>query len=129
MSSSSAASSASASPYGTTSKPGVSGPKFRLDPSSVEKLMIVIVRPWKFPPATTTFARSGATPLTSYPHLRAVLIAVSTASAPEFMSSAMSMPHSSVRSRRNGPIWSLWNARLVSVTRSSCSLAAAISSG
>ena len=41
----------------------------------------------------------------------------------------MSMPHSSVRSRRNGPIWSLWNARLVSVTRSSCSLAAAISSG
>jgi hypothetical protein len=65
VSSSIAASSAAASPYGTTSNPGVSGPKLRLDPSSVEKLMIVIVRPWKFPPATITFARSGATPLTS----------------------------------------------------------------
>jgi len=65
VSSSIAASSASASPNGTTSNPGVSGPKLRVEPGSVEKLMMLIVRPWKFRSHTMTFARSGATPLTS----------------------------------------------------------------
>ena len=32
---------------------------------SVEKLTIVIVRPWKLPAQTTIFARSSGTPLTS----------------------------------------------------------------
>ena len=57
--------SASASPYGTTSKPGVNGPKPTWAVGSVEKLTIVTVRPWKLPSATTIFARSGATPFTS----------------------------------------------------------------
>ena len=65
VSSSIAASSASASPYGTTSNPGVNGPKPFLESSSVEKLTIVIVRPWKLPLQTITFARSGVTPFTS----------------------------------------------------------------
>ena len=42
-----AARSASASPYGITRKPGVSGPKPERYCSSVEKLMIEMVRPWK----------------------------------------------------------------------------------
>ena len=74
-------------------------------------------------------ARSGATPLRWYPHLRAILMAVSTASAPVFIGSTASMPRRRASSAQNGPSWSLWNARLVSVTRSSCALAAAISSG
>jgi hypothetical protein len=65
VSSSIARSSASRSPNGTTSNPGVCGPKFRFDASSVENEMIVIVRPWKLPSATTIFARPSATPLTS----------------------------------------------------------------
>jgi len=33
-------------------KPGVYGPKPARASSSVEKLTIVVVRPWKFPPNT-----------------------------------------------------------------------------
>ena len=40
-------------------------PEAVLDASSVEKLTIVIVRPWKLPLQTITFARSGVTPFTS----------------------------------------------------------------
>ncbi len=40
------------------------GPKSALVPGSVEKLMIVVVRPWKLLPATTIFAISAGTPLT-----------------------------------------------------------------
>ena len=40
------------------------------------------------------------------------------------MGSTISMPQSSASSWQNGPNRSLWNARLVSVTRSSCSRAA-----
>jgi hypothetical protein len=61
--------------------------------------------------------------------LRATLIAVSTASAPVFIGRVSSMPHSSASSRQNGPNWSCTNARLTSVSRSSCSRAAAISAG
>ena len=65
VSSSIAARSASGSPKGTLRKPGVKGPNpLRADGSS-EKETIVTVRPWKLPPATTMFARSGATPFTS----------------------------------------------------------------
>ena len=77
------------------------------------------VRPWKLPPATTMFARSGATPFTSYPHRRATLIAVSTASAPVFIVRTMSLPQSAASCSQKGPNRSLWNAREVSVTRSS----------
>jgi len=51
--------------------------------------------------------------------LRAVLIAVSTASAPVFIGSTMSMPASPASSAQNGPNSSWSNARLTSVTRSS----------
>ena len=53
VSSSIAAAIASASPNGTERKPGVYGPKPRRAASSSEKLMIVVVRPWKLLCATT----------------------------------------------------------------------------
>ena len=40
------------------------------------------------------FDALGGTPLTSWPHLRATLMPLSTASAPLFMGSTMSLPHS-----------------------------------
>jgi len=61
--------------------------------------------------------------------LRATFSADSTASAPEFIGSTMSVPVSSASSRQNRPSWSWWKARLVSVTRPSCSIAAATSAG
>ena len=56
--------SASASPYGTRRKPGVNGPYAADASASSEKLTIVVVRPWKFPPMTMTTASSSGTPLT-----------------------------------------------------------------
>ncbi len=56
-------------------------------------------------------------------------MAVSTASAPVFIGSTISMPASSASSVQNGPNWSCSNARLTSVTRSSCRSAAATSRG
>jgi hypothetical protein len=67
--------------------------------------------------------------LTRYAQARAILIADSTASAPEFMGSTISVPVSSASSRQNRPNPSWWNAREVSVTRPSCSTAAAVSAG
>lgn len=43
------------------------------------------VRPWKFSSTEKTSASFCGIPLTLYPHLRATLTAVSTASAPVFM--------------------------------------------
>jgi hypothetical protein len=103
----SAARSASASPYGTTVKPGVKGPKPSRAESSVEKLTIVVVRPWKLPAATTICARPAGTPFTWWPQRRATLIAVSTASAPVFIGSTSSIPASAARSRAKGPRRSL----------------------
>ena len=77
-------------------------PGFRAS-GSVEKLMIVVVRPWKFPSNAMITAWSAGTPLTVYPHLRATLIAVSTASAPVFIGSTTSMPARSASSAQNGP--------------------------
>ena len=57
------------------------------------------------------------------------LIAVSTASAPEFMGRARSLPASSQSRLRKGPRRSLWNAREVSATRPSWALAAATMRG
>ena len=68
---------------------------------------MVVVRPWKLPSIATIVAWFSGTPLTRYPHLRATLIAVSTASAPEFIGSTISLPVSCARSRANGPSWSL----------------------
>ena len=68
---------------------------------------MVVVRPWKLPAITTMDAWSAGTPLTSYPHRRLALIAVSTASAPVFIGSTRSLPASAARSRANGPSWSL----------------------
>ena len=45
--------------------PGVYGPNEPLASSSVEKLMIVVVRPWKLPAKATMTASPGGTPLTS----------------------------------------------------------------
>ena len=56
--------SAAASPYGTRRKPGVNGPYAADASASSEKLTIVVVRPWKFPPMTMTTASSSGTPLT-----------------------------------------------------------------
>ena len=54
--------------------------------------MIVVVRPWKFPANAMITAWSAGTPLTVYPHLRATLIAVSTASPTVFIGSTTSTP-------------------------------------
>ena len=91
--------------------------------------MIVVVRPWKLPPNATITASFAGTPLTSYPHLRATLIAVSTASAPVFIGRTISMPASSASSAQNGPKCSWSNARLTSVTRSSWRWAASTRRG
>ena len=90
---------------------------------------MVSVRPWKLPPAVMICARFSGTPFTRYAHLRATLIADSTASAPEFIGSTISVPVSSASSSQNGPSWSWWNAREVRVTLPICSMAAAIRSG
>ena len=71
----------------------------------------------------------AGTPLTSEPHLRATLIALSTASAPLFIGSTMSLPHIAANARQNGPRRSEWNARLTSVTASSWAWAAAVMTG
>ena len=51
---------------------------------------MVVVRPWKLSAQTMISAWSLAMPLTFSPHLRAALMAVSTASAPEFIGSTLS---------------------------------------
>ena len=66
-------------------------------------LMMPIVRPWKLPSTLSTLALPSAMPFFSYPHLRASLIAVSTASAPVFIGSTMSNPNISVSFFANGP--------------------------
>lgn len=128
VSSSTAAASASASPNGTDRKPGVYGPKPCRAVSSSEKLMIVVVRPWKLPCATTMLG-AVITPLTSRLHLRATLMALSTASAPLFMGSTRSLPHNCASAAQNGPSRSEWKARLTSVTASSWACAVARISG
>ena len=105
------------------------GPKPARAVSSVEKLTIVVVRPWKLSAATTMVARSAGTPFTSYAHLRAILMPLSTASAPVFIGSIMSCPVSATRRSANAASWSLWKAREVSVSRSSWRCAASISAG
>ena len=64
---------------------------------------------------TTTDACSSGTPLTSAPPPGATLSAVSTASAPEFIGSTMSLAGGAASSAQNGPSRSWWKARLVSV--------------
>ena len=64
--------------------------------------MIVVVRPWKLLRATMIVPCPAGTPLTSAPHLRATLMALSTASAPLFIGSTMSLPHSCARAAQNG---------------------------
>src|SRR2546423_1670330 len=109
--------------------PGVYGPKSLRASGSVENEMIVVVRPWKLSAATTIVACPCGTPLTRYPHARDTLMALSTASAPVFIGSVRSAPHSSASSRQNGPNWSCRNARLVSVSRSSWARAAPTRAG
>ena len=110
------------------------GPKPRRASGSVENETIVVVRPWKLPSATMIVARSAGTPLTSYPHLRAALMAVSTASAPVFIGSTMGGPATSGPTRAasrsaNGSSSSWSNARDVSVSLSICACAAAVRTG
>jgi hypothetical protein len=91
--------------------------------------MMVVVRPWKLPAATMMLARPSATPLTRYPQALATLMPDSTASAPVFIGSTMSLPLNLASAVTNGPSWSLWNARLVRVMRPSCARAASSSTG
>jgi hypothetical protein len=112
----------------------VNGPKPPLVSGSLEKLTTVVVRPWKLSSATTIVASPSGTPFTSWPHLRAILIAVSTASAPVFIGSTVSsrgsrVPASAASAAQNGSSWSWRKARLVSVTRSSSRRAASTSTG
>ncbi len=51
-----------------------------------------MVRPWKLLEQTMISAWFSGIPFTMEPHLRAALMAVSTASVPEFMGRAMSKP-------------------------------------
>ena len=96
-----AAAMASASPKGTCTKPGPYGPNASCASGSSLKPTMVVVRPWKLPPATTMRAASVFTPFTRYAHARATLIPVSTASAPVFMGSTRSFRHSFARPDEN----------------------------
>ena len=87
-----ARSSASASPYGTVDSPVGNGPNPSRYCGSVESPVIVIVRPWKLPSHAMIAARPSGMPLILWPHLRAALIAVSTASAPPLAGSTRSEP-------------------------------------
>src|ERR1700761_4468783 len=120
---------AAASPKGTDRNPGVNGPNPSRAIGSDEKLTALMVRPWKLLSATMILACPAGTPLTSAPHLRATLRPLSTASAPEFIGSTMSLPHNWARSAQNGPRLSEWKARLTSVTVSSWAWAVAVISG
>lgn len=107
----------------------MNGPKSSRATGSSEKETTVVVRPWKFPPATTIRAAPGRTPFTRYPQARATFTADSTASAPVFIGRTASVPVSAARSRWNAGSRSLWNARAVRVSVSSWACAAAVSAG
>lgn len=49
-----------------------------------------MVRPWKFSCAAIIFVWPAGTPFMSEAHFRAIFSAVSTASAPEFISNTLS---------------------------------------
>ena len=85
---------------------------------------MVVVRPWKLFSQTIISASSRGICLCVYPHRRTALMAVSTASAPVFMGSTISMPHMRASSSTKRGNWSLRKAREVSVTRSACSRSA-----
>jgi len=91
--------------------------------------MIVVVRPWNEFAATTMFARSSGMCLTRYPHLRAALMAVSTASAPVFMGSMVSVPVREVSASAYGTRSSWLKARETRVSFPTCSCAAATRRG
>ena len=84
--------SAWASPKATRPKPAGNGPKPWRYWASDEKPTMEIVRPWKLFSATRISVCPEGIHLTVSPHLRAAFSAVSTASAPEFIGSAISKP-------------------------------------
>ena len=127
--SSMAAAIASASPNGTERKPGVYGPKPPRAVSSSEKLTMLMVRPWKLLSRHHDIACPGGDALDVGAPLAGHLDPLSTASAPLFIGSTMSLPHSSASAAQNGPSRSEWKARLTKVTVSSCACAVAMISG
>ena len=82
---------------------------------------MVVVRPWKLFRQTTISAWSAGMPLRVYPQRRTALIEVSTASAPVFIGSTISIPHSSASSWAKRGSWLLRKAREVSVSRAAWS--------
>src|SRR3989339_751729 len=105
-------------------KPGANGPKPFFESGSDEKLMIVVVRPWKLFSQTMISPLSSGMPLLMWAHLLASFMDVSTASAPVFIGRAISSPDNSQSFFRNGPILSFENALDVSETLPSWSTAA-----
>ena len=91
------------SPKSKAWNPPQNGPKPSRYSSSLEKPMMVLVRPWKLPRATRMRWRPSGMPLTRWPQRRAHLIAVSTASAPVFIGSARSKPVTCESFSRKGP--------------------------
>src|SRR5699024_6501059 len=106
--------------------PGSMGPNPRLYSASDDKETAVIVLPWKLPSQAMISALSSATPFTSYAQRLAALIAVSTASAPVFIGSALSLFVSLQIFSYHGPSWSLCNALEVKVTAFTWSFSALI---
>jgi len=88
-------------------KPPAKGPKPKRYCSWEEKPTMVVVRPWKFSTKTRISLSVSGTPLTVWPHLREILIADSTASAPLFIGRKRGKPVSSQISLQKGPSWSL----------------------
>ena len=82
----------------------------------------MVVRPWKLLSKTRISPCAAGTPLTVCPHLRASLMAVSTASAPLFIGRKRSKPVSALISWQSCPSWSLRKAREQRVSRSACSV-------
>jgi len=110
-------------------KPPAKGPKPVRYCSCEENPTIVVVRPWKFSTKTRISLSESGTPLTVCPHLRVILIAVSTPSAPLFIGRKRGNPVSSQISLQKGPSWSLKKAREVSVRRRAWRSSAASSRG
>mmetsp|Transcript_47258 Transcript_47258/g.156665 ORF Transcript_47258/g.156665 Transcript_47258/m.156665 type:complete len:356 (+) Transcript_47258:303-1370(+) len=116
----SAASSACRSPYGTRSMWLMKGPKPLRQLGSLDDEQAESERPQKLPSQKSTVASFSGTPLTSYPHRRASLMAVSPPSTPVFMGSTRSKPKKSVTNSVYSPSTELWKARDVSVSLAAC---------
>src|SRR5699024_3291462 len=98
------------SPNGITFIPGNIGPKPLLLSASDDSETGIIVRPWTLSAQAMLSALLSSTPLASYAQRLGVFMAVSPASAPALIGSAMSLLVTLQIFSYHGPRWSLSHA-------------------